>query len=78
MTSMTRLSNTITEVNTYLDLVQGVGHDCNQQVKQDDHIDEYLTGLFTEENTITDENTYLDFVKGVGHDCNQQHKQDDI
>ena len=37
MSPISRLSNTITEENTYLDFVEGVGHDSNQHVKQDDH-----------------------------------------
>lgn len=36
MTAMSRLSNAITEENTYMDFAEGVGQDCTQQIKQDD------------------------------------------
>ena len=34
MTAMSRLSNAITEENTYMDFAESVGHDSNWQVKQ--------------------------------------------
>ena len=37
MTAISRLSSTIIEVNAYLDFVEGVGYDFNDQVKQHDY-----------------------------------------